>query len=173
VDYPHSPPTLSYYTNGDGIRFHPNLYKRGKVCISILNTWRGEPWSSCQTITSVLLTLCSLLTNEPLLNEPGVSKTHSDFNKYTKIIEYKNVEIACLHMLSRKEGIFQDKFYMFYPYMREEFIKNKKRIEEFLEKKMKISSDEEVITTGIYSMNVSINYKSLMELYKQHVAIMS
>ena len=57
TDYPHSPPKVTYHTNGDGIRFNPNLYKCGKVCISLLNTWRGEQWTSCQTISSVLLTL--------------------------------------------------------------------------------------------------------------------
>ena len=41
-DYPYSPPKLTYCTNGDNIRFNPNLYKCGKVCISLLNTWREE-----------------------------------------------------------------------------------------------------------------------------------
>ena len=49
-DYPFSPPTLVFGTNADHIRMNPNLYRCGKVCISILNTWKGEQWSSCQTI---------------------------------------------------------------------------------------------------------------------------
>ena len=53
---------------------HPNLYRNGKVCISILNTWKGEQWTSCQTIRSVLLTLTTLLHNKPLLNEPGLTE---------------------------------------------------------------------------------------------------
>ena len=60
-DYPHSPPEVIYKTNGDNIRFNPNLYVNGKVCISLLNTWRGEQWTSCQTITTVLLNLCLFL----------------------------------------------------------------------------------------------------------------
>jgi ubiquitin-conjugating enzyme E2 Z len=86
ANYPHSPPHVIYCTNGDNIRFNPNLYTSGKVCVSILNTWRGEQWTSCQTISTLLLTLCTLLCKEPLLNEPGVTKGHEDFINYTKII---------------------------------------------------------------------------------------
>ena len=70
-----------------------------KVCISLLNTWRGEQWTSCQTIKSILLSLVSLLHNEPLLNEPGIKKTHRDFKEYNSIIQYKNYEVAILGVL--------------------------------------------------------------------------
>ena len=52
-DYPFSPPDVKYCTNDGSTRFNPNLYTNGKVCVSILNTWMGEKWSSCQTINSV------------------------------------------------------------------------------------------------------------------------
>ena len=83
LDYPHSPPKVKYCTNGNRIRFNPNLYTCGKVCISLLNTWRGDQWTSCQSISTVLLTLCTLLCKNSLLNEPGVTKTNID------ILEYK------------------------------------------------------------------------------------
>ena len=89
-DYPHSPPKVKYCTNGEKVRFNPNLYICGKVCVSLLNTWRGEQWTSCQSISSVLLTLCSLLCENPLLNEPGVTSSHLDIKNYNKIIEYSN-----------------------------------------------------------------------------------
>ena len=41
-NYPHSPPKVFFCTNGDGIRFNPNLYTNGKVCVSLLNTWSGD-----------------------------------------------------------------------------------------------------------------------------------
>ena len=92
-DYPHSPPKVKYCTNGNNIRFNPNLYKCGKVCISLLNTWRGDQWTSCQSISTVLLTLCTLLCNNPLLNEPGVILFYpfikENFNKnYDKLMEF-------------------------------------------------------------------------------------
>ena len=39
-------------TSGGQVRFNPNLYSTGKVCLSILGTWRaehsGEQWSAVQ-----------------------------------------------------------------------------------------------------------------------------
>ena len=53
-DYPQRPPNVKFLTNDGKTRFHPNLYRNGKVCLSILNTWKGESWTSCQTIKSIL-----------------------------------------------------------------------------------------------------------------------
>ena len=101
-DYPYSPPRVEYLTNGDNVRFNPNLYRNGKVCISILNTWNGPQWSSCQTISSVLLTLVTLFHNKPLLNEPGINETYPSFKLYNKIIKYSSIKIALLDVLSGK-----------------------------------------------------------------------
>ena len=41
-NYPASPPKASLVTTGGGqVRFNPNLYRNGKVCLSILGTWSG------------------------------------------------------------------------------------------------------------------------------------
>ena len=61
-------------TNGGRTRFNPNIYRDGKVCLSILGTWRGEPgenWSSAQGLESVLLSIQSLMSPNPYENEPG------------------------------------------------------------------------------------------------------
>ena len=42
TDYPFVPPKVTYLTNDGKTRFNPNLYRNGKVCISLLNTWKGE-----------------------------------------------------------------------------------------------------------------------------------
>ena len=63
ASYPFSPPIVKFKTNNGYTRFNPNLYKNGKVCISLLNTWQGEQWSSCQNISTILLNLVSLLNN--------------------------------------------------------------------------------------------------------------
>jgi ubiquitin-conjugating enzyme E2 Z len=167
TDYPHSPPKVTYHTNGDGIRFNPNLYKCGKVCISLLNTWRGEQWTSCQTISSVLLTLCTLLCKDPLLNEPGINNTHKDFDTYSRIIEYKNIEIAYLHMINKDERVFSPQFDVFYRYMKEYFYKNADAIAENLEKHKNESSQPEIIATGIYSMTTIIDYKKLYSYFME------
>lgn len=42
-DYPQSPPAVYYYHHGGGNeRLNPNLYKEGKVCLSLLGTWQGD-----------------------------------------------------------------------------------------------------------------------------------
>jgi len=167
TDYPHSPPKVTYHTNGDNIRFNPNLYKCGKVCISLLNTWRGEQWTSCQTISSVLLTLCTLLCKDPLLNEPGIIKGHKDFDAYTRIIEYKNIEIAYLHMINKDERVFSPKFDVFYGYMKEYFYKNADAIAENLEKYKSENPQPEKIATGLYSMTTIIDYNKLYSYFME------
>jgi len=135
IDYPHTPPKVTYCTNGDEIRFNPNLYKCGKVCVSILNTWSGDQWTSCQTISTVLLTLCSLLCKSPLLNEPGVNNTHHEIEKYSQIIEYSNLNIAVCQIVSKKESCYKSFFNLFYPYVKEHFLKNYDFYVEFATKK--------------------------------------
>ena len=160
ADYPHSPPNVKYCTNGDEIRFNPNLYKCGKVCISILNTWRGDQWTSCQTISTVLLTLCTLLCENPLLNEPGVSKGNTDIDNYNKIIEYANLKIAVSYIASKKEGYYLPFFESFYPFVKEHFLKNYEKLMEIAVKK---KDTHELIQTSLYSLSVSINYKKVIQ----------
>ena len=42
-NYPKEPPKMNLTTTGNGqVRFNPNLYACGKVCLSLLGTWRGN-----------------------------------------------------------------------------------------------------------------------------------
>jgi ubiquitin-conjugating enzyme E2 Z len=166
-NYPHSPPHVIYCTNGDNIRFNPNLYTNGKVCVSILNTWRGEQWTSCQTISTLLLTLCTLLCKDPLLNEPGVTRLHNDFYTYTKIIEYKNIDIAILRMVDKTTGVYPEKFDFFYHIIKENFIKNAPEIIKYLEEKVVQSPNDIHFNTSMYNMNVVLNYKNLLKQFKE------
>jgi len=162
-NYPHNPPKVKYYTNGNGIRFNPNLYTSGKVCVSLLNTWRGDQWTSCQSISTVLLTLCTLLCKDPLLNEPGVNVSHNDMKNYNEIIEYSNLNIAVCDIVMKKTGIYQSFFDNFYPYVKENFNKNYDKLLEFAEKKMAdVNVENKILKTGFYSMNVDINYHDVI-----------
>lgn len=164
-DYPHTPPSIKFMTNGERIRFNPNLYVCGKVCVSLLNTWRGDQWTSCQTISTVLLTLCTLLCKDPLLNEPGISKTHKSFDDYTRIIEYKNIEIALLHMIQKNKNIFPEQFSIFTDEITNNFHKNKKNVLKFLNEKTVEYPDKFNVLTSIYGMRVLIDYKSLLNSF--------
>ena len=164
TDYPHSPPKVKYCTNGNEIRFNPNLYKCGKVCVSLLNTWRGEQWTSCQSISTVLLTLCTLLCNNPLLNEPGVTSAHADITSYNEIIKFANLDIAVCDIITKKSGVYLPFFENFYPFIKENFNKNYEKMLEFSQNKLVTDyKDNTVLKTSYYSMCVSINYKKIIE----------
>jgi ubiquitin-conjugating enzyme E2 Z len=172
MDYPHSPPKVTYWTNGNQIRFNPNLYTCGKVCVSILNTWRGDQWTSCQTISTVLLTLCTLLCKEPLLNEPGVTKHHPDMEPYDEIIQFANLDIAICDIVSKKSGIFMPFFNNFYPFIKENFIKNFDKLMEFAKRKnVDFNNEYKRFKTGFYGMNVVVDYGKVIEKLTETKAI--
>jgi ubiquitin-conjugating enzyme E2 Z len=168
TDYPHSPPKVKYWTNGNNIRFNPNLYVCGKVCVSLLNTWRGDQWTSCQSISTVLLTLCTLLCKDPLLNEPGVCINNKDAKPYDSIIEYANIDVAICDIVNRKKTVYCDFFENFYPFVKENFIKNYDKILEFAEKKHRDEFPKlHNIKTGFYSLNVDIEYEKVIQKLKK------
>ncbi|XP_023535063.1 uncharacterized protein LOC111796600 [Cucurbita pepo subsp. pepo] len=72
--YPDLPPHVYYHSKG--LRLNPNLYNCGKVCLSLLNTWRGsgnENWvPGMSTMLQVLVSIQGLILNtKPYFNEPG------------------------------------------------------------------------------------------------------
>ena len=66
-NFPLKPP-LVHFSNNGGVRFNPNLYAKGKICLSLLGTWSGPKWTSCQNLRSLLLSIQSLLNKNPLQN---------------------------------------------------------------------------------------------------------
>jgi ubiquitin-conjugating enzyme E2 Z len=163
TDYPFSPPKLTYLTNNGHTRFHPNLYRTGKVCLSILNTWRGEQWTSCQTIRSVLLTLVTLFHNKPLLNEPGLTEKYKDFHKYNEIIQYENYNTSIISFLNKK--ISSELYDLFEEDIKKNYKKNKVNIKNNLIEKM--DTKKKNITINIYNkMSSNINYELLYKKFE-------
>lgn len=160
TNYPFSPPVVKYMTNNGHTRFHPNFYINGNVCVSILNTWVGEKWSSCQTISSILLTFCSLLTPNPLLNEPGQTMTCSDNIPYTKSIMYQNINFAMCDIIIN----FPEKFKMFQSVVHEIFLKNFDNVYDFVKKQDEINNGQQIIyDVFIYRMKTLTDYYELKE----------
>ena len=161
TDYPFTPPKLNFLTQDGITRFNPNLYKSGKVCLSLLNTWRGEQWTSCQTISSILLTLVTVFNDSPLLNEPGVTKNHPDFNNYNDIITFKNFDTAIYNIIHNiNENSINKLFH-------EEIIENYHKNYDTIKNKinaLKKNKKNILIITNIYNMKININYN---EIYKK------
>ena len=98
-NYPISAPKVKLMTTGQGcVRFNPNLYKNGKVCLSILGTWSGPSWSPALSISSVLISIQSLMNDKPYHNEPGYEKErrHGDVKDYNLIIQHETIRVAVL-----------------------------------------------------------------------------
>jgi ubiquitin-protein ligase len=167
-NYPVSPPKVEYLTNDGVTRFHPNLYRDGKVCLSVLNTWRGEGWSSCQSIRSILIILLSILTDAPLLHEPGITKMHSDFQNYNKIITFRNYEFAVLGQSSLKYMQTKHKWIeIFKSHMVEYLEKNKYKIRDRIIFQNELIKTKLTLTTGVYHLNARIDYEVLIKRWTE------
>lgn len=174
-NYPYSPPKVKFCTGGEDVRFNPNLYTSGKVCLSVLNTWTGDQWTSSQSISTILLNLCTLFCSNPLLNEPGINKFHIDLENYNKIIEYENLNIAIGDILLQElDDIEKPKkldlikktnyfSFLFKEIMWENFVKNVDLYLLFAEqKKLEFLTMPTLIKTGIYNLRINIDYEKVL-----------
>ncbi|MBN3281208.1 UBE2Z enzyme, partial [Polyodon spathula] len=104
-DYPIHPPRVKLMTTGNKtVRFNPNFYRNGKVCLSILGTWTGPAWSPAQSISSVLISIQSLMTENPYHNEPGFEQERhpGDSKNYNECIRHETMRVAVSDMLDGK-----------------------------------------------------------------------
>jgi len=118
--YPNTPPNVQICTTGGGtVRFNPNLYANGKVCLSLLGTWsggEGEGWSSeTSTLLQVLVSIQSLiLVPDPYFNEPGFQDTmHTAAGKaasadYSESKEVHTMQLAMVEQIKKPCPGFED-----------------------------------------------------------------
>lgn len=136
-DYPIRAPRCRLMTTGNNtVRFNPNLYRNGKVCLSILGTWSGPSWSPAQCISSLLISIQSLMSEKPYHNEPGFEheRTTGDSKAYNEIIKHETLRVAVCEMLENENScpkqlreVMIKQFFEFYDYYVEVCTENSNR----------------------------------------------
>jgi ubiquitin-conjugating enzyme E2 Z len=167
-NYPYSPPSFKYLSQNN-VRIHPNLYVNGKVCLSILGTWSGPSWTCAMDISNVLVTIQSLLDNNPLLHEPGFEniltgneKNIKLNNEYNELIKYNTINSLIVDQILNLPSYLD----IFKNIIKENFDKNIKNIKENLniniEKNVKLS---------IYNIYHNISYINLKKKFENNFKI--
>jgi len=102
--YPVDPPLVNLQTTGNGtVRFNPNLYNCGKVCLSLLGTWHGDNQSSkwnasTSSIHQVLISIQAfILVEQPYFNEPAYDSQKGTKEGEMRSFEYnENLRLATI-----------------------------------------------------------------------------
>jgi len=132
--FPSGPPLVNFSNNG-GKRFNPNLYDSGKVCLSLLGTWRGdkgESWNiNTSTFNQLLISIqAQILIDEPYFNEPGYEKNIGTEQGKTMSKEYNyNIRQYTLDhaindlLLNNKYPEFKDIINKYFTFQKDNIIK--------------------------------------------------
>jgi ubiquitin-protein ligase len=132
--YPNVVPQVLLKTTGNNsVRFNPNLYANGKVCLSLLGTWsgdKGESWiPEISTFYQVLISIQSLiLVEQPYFNEPGYErelntpqgKIKSD--NYNDNIRYETVRVAMINMIENPPKGYEEFVGEYFKYKKNEIL---------------------------------------------------
>ena len=99
-EYPNRPPELNFITN----LYHPNIYKDGRVCISILHEGIdefgyesvNERWNPSHSVSSIMISIISMLLDPNLESPANIDAGvlwRDNFETYKKNI-YKHISLS-------------------------------------------------------------------------------
>tara|TARA_B100000900_G_C20519482_1_gene691555 strand:- start:85 stop:801 length:717 start_codon:yes stop_codon:yes gene_type:complete len=171
-NYPYSPPIVLYLSRGS-IRIHPNLYTGraqenflGKVCLSLLGTWSGPQWTTIMDITSILLSIQSLLTDDPIKQEPGYGNSSGSLNiRYNACINYETLRTLIL----KNSFDPPTKYECFQETIKNHLDTNKERIVKKYSKLSKNKICQNAINISVYHISLKMNYEELLAKFKERV----
>ena len=166
-DYPFTPPAMNTLTQDGITRFNPNMYREGKVCLSIINTWHvGDKWSGVQSLSSVMLSIVSnVLVDNPLQNEPGFEdKTKLPMSQiYNRMILHANLKSAFLNMIKNPP-----KFAIpFFDTMYDSFNKNKQKMIDLAVSMIDYDNKTEVM--DFFRMTITYQFSTIADKIRECV----
>lgn len=164
-NYPLSPPNLKFDTIDTTIRFNPNLYREGKVCLSIINTFTGPQWTPCNSLRSVLISLLAMVFNNyPLQNEPGHQNDPINIlERYNQFIQYQTLNVNVIRIIETYEHHKNSVFHEYFLNIMKHNINNKYDIYNRLIQQL-LKNDGKLIETE-YGMKTVLDYSRVMKRF--------
>lgn len=173
--YPLEPPKVQFVTTSSGtVRFNPNLYADGKVCLSLLGTWSGEQWNPVtnNTLHIIQAIRVMILTDQPIQNEPAYSSdiyydSSKDtpeilmVKKYKFQIKYHVLYYAIMDHLCETSSSST----LFQPLYREFFSRKKTAILQSCQSYLDASKDSERFSKIIGAQSFQSNNESIFHDY--------
>ncbi|KAG4069459.1 hypothetical protein HA402_001758 [Bradysia odoriphaga] len=104
ANYPVSPPRLKLMnTDQNTIRFNPNFYRNGMVCLSILGTFTGTGWNPLNSLYGVLISILTLLNDNPYYNALALTGI-KDYEvntpkKYINYLRHETIRVTVIDFM--------------------------------------------------------------------------
>ena len=163
-NHPFEAPSVKYLTTDGKVRFNPNLYTNGKVCLSILGTWSGPAWEPTMSLRVVCEYLRSILTENPIQNEPGFENCLDNQCKmYNKYVSSENYHLAIYKNLFQQPETLKP----FHKTINLKFIENFSQI---INKLKKLENIDKYLGKNISPYHKELRFsikKSITDLYCQ------
>ncbi|KAG8446840.1 hypothetical protein GDO86_014340 [Hymenochirus boettgeri] len=124
----YTPPRVKLMTTGNNtVRFNPNFYRMAKCGLFIFQNLDGTCMSPAQSLSSVLISIQSLMTENPYHNEPGFEqRRHSgDSKNYNECIRHETfvwLSVTCwrasVSVLMLYEEVMENPFWNIMTFMK-------------------------------------------------------
>ena len=165
-DYPKKSPEVKFLTIDNKVRFNPNLYENGKVCLSILGTWNGPAWTPVMNLRLILDSIRSLLGAFPIQNEPNFENIQMDDIKsieYNQYLIYHTYQVAIIDVINNK---FEYISKLFKKNIEDEFNKNKNTLLNDLLSYENIYGKAEVENRIYFMKKMKLDFTLILENFK-------
>ena len=165
--YPFEPPEIKTLVQDGHTRFNPNMYRDGKMCLSLLNTWHhGDKWSACQTLSSCLLSIqTAVLCEMPLTREPSKENLGKSEESiiYDRMILHANLQTAVIGMLKSTPNFAVT----FYDEISSNFLKKRERFVDLAVSMIEYDNVKERM--DYFNMTVTYRFSTLGDIIQDLV----